>query len=178
MVILEGFRAYTKTTRFLSTYGRFQNIFGPNTLLSTFLIFLFCSVQKWAFVMSAPEFSDRSPSAGLAGLHGAFSLQISHALSKIISNKNQHSKLSQLPFLVKPDLFTSSQQAKDRKVSVKKAVELLAKGNIPVDEDEAGIILDFLYLVAKFSRRSEGKINNDTLSGNRTLKKAIQAFVY
>ena len=87
-------------------------------------------------------------------IHGAFSLQISNALSKIISNKKQRTKPSQFRVLVKPDLFTSSQQCKDRKVSVKKAVELLAKGNIHVDEDEAGIILDFLYLAAKFSRQS------------------------
>jgi hypothetical protein len=54
----------------------------------------------------------------------------------------------------------------------------LAKGKIHVDEDEAGIILDFLYLVAKFIRQSGDKITDGTLSGNRTLKKQTQPLVY
>ncbi|MFT3949133.1 MAG: hypothetical protein QM763_19365 [Agriterribacter sp.] len=37
----------------------------------------------------------------------------------------------------------------DKKVSVKKAIAILAKNNINVDDDEAAVILDFLYLLAK-----------------------------
>jgi hypothetical protein len=78
-------------------------------------------------------------------IQGAFFLHLSHPLSKILSIKKQHSKPSKLPVLVKPDLFTSHRHVKDRRVSIKKAVEILAKGNIHIDEDEAGVVLDFLY---------------------------------
>lgn len=37
----------------------------------------------------------------------------------------------------------------DKKVSVKRAMMILAKNNIEVDEEEATVILDFLYLMAK-----------------------------
>ena len=52
----------------------------------------------------------------------------------------------------------------------KTATEILAQDNIHVDEAEAAIILDFLYLVSKFSKQSEDKMTNSTLRGNRTLK--------
>ncbi|CPA14424.1 Uncharacterised protein [Mycobacterium tuberculosis] len=37
----------------------------------------------------------------------------------------------------------------DRKVSDKRAIAILAKNGIQVNEEEASEILDFLYLVAK-----------------------------
>jgi hypothetical protein len=37
---------------------------------------------------------------------------------------------------------------KDRKVSVKRAITILAKSNIEVNEDEAALILNFLYHIA------------------------------
>jgi hypothetical protein len=37
----------------------------------------------------------------------------------------------------------------DRRISVKRAITLLAKHGIQVDDDEAAVILNFLYLVAK-----------------------------
>ncbi|MGJ1312231.1 MULTISPECIES: hypothetical protein [Sphingobacterium] len=37
----------------------------------------------------------------------------------------------------------------DRKVSDKRAIAILAKNGIQVNEEEASVILDFLYLVAK-----------------------------
>lgn len=37
----------------------------------------------------------------------------------------------------------------DKKMSVKRAVLLLAKRGILVDDDEAVVILNFLYLIAK-----------------------------
>jgi hypothetical protein len=68
MIILEGFRAYTKTTRFFihlwkvpkHIWAKYFTIYIPDL----FVLFR----PEVAFVMSAPEFSDRSLSAGLAGL--------------------------------------------------------------------------------------------------------------
>lgn len=37
----------------------------------------------------------------------------------------------------------------ERKISVNKAISLLAKNSVKVNEKEADIILDFLYLIAK-----------------------------
>ncbi len=41
----------------------------------------------------------------------------------------------------------------DRKVSSKKAIALLARKNIQINDDEAEVILDFLYLMAKMRNR-------------------------
>lgn len=37
---------------------------------------------------------------------------------------------------------------RDKKVSVKRAITILAKSNIEVNEDEAALILNFLYYIA------------------------------
>jgi len=37
----------------------------------------------------------------------------------------------------------------ERKVSVKRTISILSKNGIEVDEQEAGVILGFLYLIAK-----------------------------
>lgn len=37
----------------------------------------------------------------------------------------------------------------DKKVSVRRAITILAKNGIEVDDDEANVIVDFLYLMAK-----------------------------
>jgi hypothetical protein len=37
----------------------------------------------------------------------------------------------------------------DKKISVKRAIALLAKNGIQVDDNEATVILNFLYLIAK-----------------------------
>ncbi|MGH2624831.1 MAG: hypothetical protein ACRDE7_14275 [Sphingobacterium sp.] len=37
----------------------------------------------------------------------------------------------------------------DKKVSVRRAIKILAKNGIEVDDDEANVIVDFLYLMAK-----------------------------
>lgn len=43
----------------------------------------------------------------------------------------------------------------ERKISVKRAISVLAKNGIEVDDSEASIILDFLYLIAKNYRKKE-----------------------
>ena len=45
-----------------------------------------------------------------------------------------------------------------RKVSVKKAINILAKNNINVNEYHAAVILDFLYLLAKSYDRKTDEI--------------------
>ena len=37
----------------------------------------------------------------------------------------------------------------DKKVSVRRAITILAKNGVEVDDDEAMVIVDFLYLMAK-----------------------------
>ncbi len=44
----------------------------------------------------------------------------------------------------------------DKKVSVKRAIAILAKNGIEVDDDEATVIVDFFYLMAK-NYKKDGK---------------------
>ncbi|MCT1526950.1 hypothetical protein [Sphingobacterium hotanense] len=37
----------------------------------------------------------------------------------------------------------------DKRVSIKQAIDILTQNGIHVDEDEATLILDFLYLISK-----------------------------
>jgi len=49
---------------------------------------------------------------------------------------------------------------RDKKISVKHAIALLAKNNIEVNEDEAALILDFLYhIAAPFQKYNYTKSN-------------------
>jgi len=59
----------------------------------------------------------------------------------------------------------------ERKVSVNRAIAVLAKNSIRVDDGEAAIILDFLYLMSKNRNTLEGVKNDETLKGNRTSEK-------
>lgn len=43
----------------------------------------------------------------------------------------------------------------DKKVSVRQAIAILAKGGIEVDDNEAMVIVDFLYLMAKNQKKEE-----------------------
>ena len=44
----------------------------------------------------------------------------------------------------------------EKKISVKRAISVLAKNGIKVDDSEACVILDFLYLIAKnYSKKEE-----------------------
>ena len=47
----------------------------------------------------------------------------------------------------------------DKKISVGRAIAILAKSGIEVDDDEARVIVDFLYLMAKNHKSvGEGKM--------------------
>ncbi|MBD1434617.1 PTS sugar transporter subunit IIBC [Sphingobacterium sp. DN00404] len=59
----------------------------------------------------------------------------------------------------------------DKKVSDKRAIVILAKSGIQVSEEEANIILDFLYLVAKNYNKPEEDKEAESLRRNRTLEK-------
>jgi hypothetical protein len=48
---------------------------------------------------------------------------------------------------------------KERKMSANQAISILAKYGIELDYDEANIILDFLYLMAK-NYNKNGKVEN------------------
>lgn len=52
----------------------------------------------------------------------------------------------------------------DKRVSVKRAISMLAKNGIQVDEKEASIILDFLYLMAKTYSQVDGCQNDRNLN--------------
>jgi len=110
-------------------------------------------------------------------VHGEFSLYLTDGLSRIITLKNHGPKSSYNFDLLKQDLLIPNRHFNDRKISVKRAIEILAQNKIHVDEDEAATILDFLYLVSKFSKQSENKITNTTLNGIRTSKKSAEPLV-
>lgn len=48
----------------------------------------------------------------------------------------------------------------ERKISSRKAISILAKSGIEVEDHEADIILDFLYLMAKNYTKND-KVEND-----------------
>lgn len=56
----------------------------------------------------------------------------------------------------------------DKKVSVKQAIEMLARQDIHVNDDEATFILDFLYLMSKNYNETKEDENTRTLPGFRT----------
>lgn len=59
----------------------------------------------------------------------------------------------------------------DKKVSDKRAIATLAKDGIQVNEEEASVILDFLYLVAKNYNKPKVAQEPESLMRNRTSKK-------
>ncbi len=61
----------------------------------------------------------------------------------------------------------------DKKVSTKRAIDILEKNGTQVDEGDAIIILDFLYLIAKNSNMLEVDQNSPTLKRNRTSGKVL-----
>lgn len=65
----------------------------------------------------------------------------------------------------------------DRKISVNRAIAMLAKSGIEVDDGEAAIILDFLYLISKNRNKPEEAKNAGTLKGNRTSEKCLKTTV-
>jgi len=63
----------------------------------------------------------------------------------------------------------------ERKISAKKAISILAKYGIKVEDYEADIILDFLYLMAKNYRKSD-RVNKDRNPKEKSnLQKSIKA---
>ncbi len=59
----------------------------------------------------------------------------------------------------------------DKKVSIKQAITTLAKNEIEVDDNEATVILDFLYLMSKNYNKPEEEKKAETLKRNRTSEK-------
>ncbi len=59
----------------------------------------------------------------------------------------------------------------DKKVSTKQAIEILAHHDIYVDDDEAAVILDLLYLMSKNQKETKDDENTGTLRRNRTSEK-------
>lgn len=62
----------------------------------------------------------------------------------------------------------------DKKVSVKHAIAILSKSGIMVDENEASIILDFLYLMAKAYNQNDGHQNGHNLKDKSNYEKTLQ----
>ncbi len=69
----------------------------------------------------------------------------------------------------------------DKKVSVRRAITILAKNGIEVDDDEANVIVDFLYLMAKNLTKEKvekmskpkGEIELYKKQGSNVLKKVF-----
>lgn len=65
----------------------------------------------------------------------------------------------------------------DRRISVNRAVAMLAKNGIEVDDGEAAVILDFLYLISKNRNKPEEAKDAGTLKRNRTLEKSCKTTI-
>lgn len=62
----------------------------------------------------------------------------------------------------------------DKKVSVQQTIETLGRQGIHVDDEEATIILDFLYLMSKNYKKIQEDENTGTLRGTRTSEEINQ----
>lgn len=69
------------------------------------------------------------------------------------------------------NLLSDSNNFTDRKRSLKRAVAILAKNNIEVNDSEAAIILDFLYHVAQNYNKRRGHQKTGNLKGKSNLLK-------
>jgi hypothetical protein len=62
----------------------------------------------------------------------------------------------------------------ERKVSVKRAISVLAKNGTEVDDSEASVILDFLYLIAKnYNKKEEVENAHNPKEKSNTSKSTI-----
>ena len=75
-------------------------------------------------------------------------------------------------------LLSGSNSFADRKVSLKRANSILDKNNIEVNDNEAGIILDFLYLVARNCNGQKLYKSGRTLKRNRILGQHKSTFTF
>ena len=66
------------------------------------------------------------------------------------------------------NLLSDSTNFRVRNISLKRAVEILAKNNIEVNDRETAIILDFLYHIAQSQNKHEAHKKKVTLKRNRT----------
>ncbi|RZJ71552.1 MAG: PTS sugar transporter subunit IIBC [Flavobacterium sp.] len=65
----------------------------------------------------------------------------------------------------------------DRRISVNRAIAMLAKNGMEVNDGEAAIILDFLYLISINRKKPEEAKNTGTLKRNRTLQKSCKTTI-
>lgn len=61
----------------------------------------------------------------------------------------------------------------DKKIPVKRAITVLAKNGIQVDDNEASVILNFLYLIAKSYNQYDSNLSADILKGKSNYQKAV-----
>jgi predicted amino acid-binding ACT domain protein len=59
----------------------------------------------------------------------------------------------------------------DKKTSVKQAMSILAKNGIQVNDTEASVILEFLYIIAKNYNKHKANQNAPNLKENSNLEK-------
>lgn len=64
-----------------------------------------------------------------------------------------------------------------RKVSTEKAIKLLKQGGIQINKEEAEVILDFLYLIAKTYRKQIEMENQDELEPDDESNSELPIFV-
>lgn len=110
---------------------------------------IFCDFQNLD-VADKKQIINLIPPASVDIQTGNISIQLSSTISKILSSKNE-SPLLNGGIILKTNDNPSPKTTNfiDRKVSVKRAITLLAKNKIPVNENEAATILNFLYHIAK-----------------------------
>ncbi|RFZ94143.1 recombinase family protein [Mucilaginibacter conchicola] len=85
---------------------------------------------------------------------GTVSIQIGSILAKILSFKKSNSLIEV------SDLDTRPNNFRERKVTIKSAISLMGRNGIQLEEGEAGVILDFLYHMARTYNFTNVKINH------------------
>jgi hypothetical protein len=93
--------------------------------------------------------------------NGDFSLCLNKMLSTILLVKNN----AKYQLDLNDDQSQSSFSFKERKVSIQKAICILAQNSINIDNDEATVILNFLYVIAKSTQLQ--KVGSDLNNLNR-----------
>jgi site-specific DNA recombinase len=93
---------------------------------------------------------------------GSFSINLNKALSNILLNQSNNIYQFDSTYVQIQTPILQTRNFKDRRVAVKKAINMLANNGIHVVENDAALILNFLYIVAKSTKSAEATpcINN------------------
>ena len=102
-------------------------------------------------------------------VNGNFLLSLNKVLSKILLAKNN----AKYQLDLNDDQFQISSSFKERNVSIKKAICILAQNSINIDDEQATVILNFLYVIAKSTQLQNVAPALNDLNGKSNSEKAL-----